>query len=130
MIKITPKDKAFDLFKKFRTQIIDSPKDGINNEVATVCALIHVTEMQKEFEHYFGSEPKTEVRPFDLSGKEFWEQTKQELQKIHETNYIQETHFLEIERNGKTITISGKSIGECNEKRKQLYPDWKVISEL
>lgn len=90
MKKITPKNKAFELFKKFRTQIIDSPKEGINNEIATVCALICVTEVQKEFEHYFGNDRvKEEVRPFDLSGKEFIEQVRLELQKLHETNYTE-----------------------------------------
>jgi hypothetical protein len=87
MKKVTPKDKAFELFKKFRTQIIDSPQEGINNEIATICALIHVTELQKEFEHYFGKNPNDEIRPFDLSGKDFIEQVRLELQKLHEVNY-------------------------------------------
>lgn len=89
MKKVTPRDKAFELFKKFRTQVIDSKQEGINNEIATVCALIHVTEMQKEFEHYFGSKPNTEIRPFEISGKDFWELTRLELQKLHEVNYIE-----------------------------------------
>jgi hypothetical protein len=87
MIKITPKEKALQLFKEFRCLIIDSDVEGVNNEIATVCALLHIREMRKEFDHYFGGNPNEEVRPYDLSGKEFWNETEKELKSLHKSNY-------------------------------------------
>ena len=81
-MKITPKNKAKELYIKFRTMVIDSENGRINDEIANACALMCVKEIRKELDYYAGIGRNGEQRPFDLSGKDFWKEVDKEMQQF------------------------------------------------
>ena len=82
---VTPKEKAVELFTKLRTQIIDSDNQDLNDETANTCALICARYIQHELDYYCTSKMRTELRPIDLSGRDFWKDVNSELQNLHKT---------------------------------------------
>lgn len=82
---ITTKQKADELFTKFRTQVIDSDNQDLNDETANTCALICARYIQAELDYYCTSKPRPELRSIDLSGRDFWKEVNTELQNLHKT---------------------------------------------
>lgn len=81
MKEVTPRDKAKELFTMFRTMVIDHPDEGLNDEIARVCVLIHLREQEKELEYYSGT-TITELRPDNISGREFFKIVAEEVKTL------------------------------------------------
>lgn len=81
-IEVTPEIKAKKMFDKFRTMCIDSKDNKMNDFVANTCAIIASNIIMEELNHYMSNKPAIEMRPFDISGHDFWSKVIKELQKF------------------------------------------------
>ena len=74
-MKLTPKEKAKELFSKYQNIYLTEDSMGIDDELAKQCALIAVDELLDD-DVYDMSEQPFEKRI------EYWQEVKQELLKI------------------------------------------------
>jgi len=75
---MTPKEKAKELFLKFRQIPPSSPYTGVDDGEAKQCALIAVDEILKRTRSVDTMPPN--CQKIDDNTKEYWQQVKQEIE--------------------------------------------------
>ena len=75
---MTPKEKAKELFLKFRQIPPSSPYTGVDDGEAKQCALIAVDEIIKRTRSVDTMPPN--CQKIDDNTKEYWQQVKQEIE--------------------------------------------------
>ena len=78
-MKLTPKEKAKELFSKYQNIYLTEDSMGIDDELAKECALIAVDEIINSLENYGKESDELQNMENDFR---YWQEVRQELLKI------------------------------------------------